>query len=511
MKLRGIINVMFLKFLCFFYSATLLLVLITESSFGQGKNKKPNIIILLADDMGYGDVGVYGSKKIPTPNMDQLAQEGMVFTDAHSPGATSTPTRYALLTGRYYWRSDMNVKGGYGYATPRLESEIQTLPEYLNDHGYHSAAIGKWHLGLQWGLEEGAEWAGSNGENINYHKPITNGPLEHGFDYFFGIPGSLDMPPWTFIENDRTVGVPSVDKDPRNTLQWDRGGLMTPGWKDEDVGPTLAKKAKEFIRSHQKQQSEDPFFLYYAATAPHSPCVPPDFIKGKSMAGERGDMVAEFDWAVGEIDQLLDELELKENTILIVTSDNGALTNGPPHWGDPVDREKYDVDHHGHAPNGVLRGQKADIWEGGHRVPFIIRWPGIVSEGSVNRDVISLIDFYSTFANILKGSAPREALDSYNILPTLYGEALEDRVPLIHRAPRSGLFAIRKGSWKLIEGRGSGGFTQPIEWKIQRGEAKGQLYNLDTDLSESKNLWDSHRGIVERLQDMLNEYREQNE
>lgn len=494
-----------------FYSTVLLLILLTGDSFAQGNKKKPNIIILMADDLGYGDVGIYGSKKIHTPNMDHLAQEGMVFTDAHSPGATSTPTRYALLTGRYYWRSDMDVEGGYGYATPRLECEIQTLPEYLSDNGYHTAAIGKWHLGLQWGLEEGAEWAGENGENIDYHKPITNGPLQHGFDYFFGIAGSLDMPPWVFIENDCTVGIPSVEKDPKNTLQWDRGGLMPLGWRDEDVGPTFTKKAKEFIRSHQKKQPEMPFFLYFAASAPHTPCVPPDFIEGKSMAGARGDMVAEFDWSVGQIVQLLDELALEENTLLIVTSDNGALTDGPPHWGDPVDRQKYDVDHHGHAPNGVLRGQKADIWEGGHRVPFIIKWPGVVSKGTVNRDVISLIDFYATFTNILNEAAPKEALDSYNILPTLHGKALEERKPLIHRAPRSGLFAIRKGSWKLIEGRGSGGFTQPIEWIIQRGEPKGQLYNLDTDLSESKNLWKSHNSIVKRLQNILNEYKDQNQ
>lgn len=493
----------FFKYVCL----AVLLLMISGPIFAQQVADKPNIVILMADDMGYGDVGVYGSKQIPTPNMDKLADEGMYFTDAHSPGATCTPTRYALLTGRYYWRSNMDVRGGYGYATPRIEPDLTTLPEFLQQHDYRTAAVGKWHLGLQWGLENGAEWAGRNGENIDFHKPISNGPLQHGFEYFFGIPGSLDMPPYTFIENDRTVGIPSVEKEPKNTLQWDRGGLMTPDWKDEEVGPTLTEKAKAFIRTHSDKHSNRPFFLYFAASAPHTPAVPPNFIKGKSKAGARGDMVAEFDWSVGQIVQLLEELDLTDNTLLIVTSDNGSLTTGPAHWtGEPL--EKYDIDHRGHKPNGVLRGQKADIWEGAHRVPFIIRWPDGMSSSGVNRDVVSLVDFYSTFSQILNETPPRESIDSYNILPLLNGENLTDRNALIHRAPRTGLMAIRKGSWKLIDGRGSGGFTQPVEWVIQEGEPEGQLYNVDTDPSETINLWISHPKIVKELQGLLKEYKE---
>ena len=491
-----------------FLSGTLLLFLLIGHANSQSKKSKPkpNIIVLMADDMGYGDVGIYGSKKIPTPNMDQFAGEGMIFTDAHAPGPTCTPSRYAFLTGQYFWRSEKTSVGGFGYATPRIEQEIQTLPDFLRKHGYHNAIIGKWHLGLDWGLQKGASWAGNKGEYIDYHYPITDGPLQHGFDYFFGLPGSLDMPPYVFIENNRTVGIPSLEKEPKNTLQWHRGGLMVPGWKDEDVGPVLTRKAVEFIRSHHKSQSDRPFFLYFAASAPHTPCVPPDFIKGKSLAGQRGDMVVEFDWSVGQIVTLLDELGIRNNTLVLVTSDNGALTVGPPHWGTPLDKEKYDVNHHGHRPNGVLRGQKADVWEGATRVPLLARWPGVVPHGSVNRDPVSLIDFYAGFAAILHDSAPESAIDSYNIYEALIGGKMDSNRILVHHSAR-GLFAIRQGSWKLINGRGSGGFTQPVEWIMQPGEPEGQLYNLDTDMSETKNLWSSHTEKVEMLLKLLNDYK----
>lgn len=282
---------------------------------------------------------------------------------------------------------------------------------------------------------------------------------------------------------------------------------MAPDWKDENVGLVLAEKATAYIRSHAAEQPDKPFFLYYAATAPHTPCVPADFVKGKSLAGKRGDMVVEFDWTTGKIIDLLNELNLCENTILIVTSDNGALTDGPPHWGEPLDREKYDVDHRGHRPNGVLRGQKADIWEGGSRVPLIIRWPGLINRDCVNRNLISLIDFYSTFADILNEPLPEEVIDSYNMLPTLRGERIDDRSSLIFKASRTDLFGIRKDSWKLIDGRGSGGFTQPIGWVVQEGEPQGQLYNLDTDMSETNNLWSSHPGLVQKLKRLLEEYK----
>lgn len=487
---------------CYCYCLLIpLFLLMSGKSFAQ--IDKPNIIILLADDLGYGDTGVYGAEKILTPNIDILAQQGMYFTDAHSPGSTCTPSRYAILTGRYYWRDRSVSEGGYGYATPRIKSTLTTLPEFLRENGYHTAAVGKWHLGLRWGLKKGTESVGKSGENIDFHKAIKDGPLQHGFDYYFGIPASLDMPPYVFIENDRTVGIPNVEKNPKNTLQWDRGGLMVPHWKDEAVGPTLIAKAESFIQDHIQQQPDRPFFLYFAASAPHTPAVPPDFIQGKSEAGTRGDMVAEFDWSVGKIVQLLDRLKLKENTLIIVTSDNGALTTGPKAWADePL--EKYDINHHGHTPNGILRGQKADIWEGGHRVPFIARWPSRIPDGSINRDVVSLVDLYATFANVLNDSVPPTAQDSYNILPALVGLKMDDQRVLIHHAERAGdLYAIRKGPWKLIEGRGSGGLSEPVELKPKEGEPAGQLYNLKTDLSESINLWNSRHKIVQQLRKSL--------
>lgn len=487
---------------------TLLLLfpgIVSRSKMTSDIPTNPNIIILMADDMGYGDVGVYGAQQIPTPNMDSIARQGIRFVDAHSPGPTCTPTRYGILTGRYYWRSLKGSTGHYGYAGSRLDDEMVTLPEFLHSRGYRTGCIGKWHLGLDWGLEKGADKVGENGENIDFRKPIQGGPLDHGFDYYFGIPASLDMPPYCFIENKHTVDIPSVEKMPKNTLQWDRNGLMTPDWRDEQVGPELTKRAKEFIRNHVSNYPSSPFFLYFAGSAPHTPCVPPDFIEGRSSAGDRGDMVAEFDWTVGEISALLDELDLTENTLLIITSDNGALTTGPARWAEEPP-ENYDIDHRGHKPNDGFRGQKADIYEGAHRVPFLVRWPGKTPPDTVSEEVICFTDFYATFAAINGAVVPQgEAEDSFNVLPAFQGQEIEDH-PHLHRS-RTGLYAIRLGPWKLIQGRGSGGFTQPVDPPIKEGDLEGQLYHLKSDPGEEENLWAEEPEIVRKLSRMLEIYR----
>jgi arylsulfatase A-like enzyme len=315
--------------------------------------------------------------------------------------------------------------------------------------------------------------------------------LEVGFDYFFGIPASLDMPPYCFIENDRLVGKLSVEKDPYNTLQ--REGLMTPGWKDEEVGPTLARKSIAFIDEHADQ----PFFLYLPYQAPHTPCTPPDFIKGRSSAGVRGDMVTELDWMVGEILAALDKHQLRDKTLLIVTSDNGALTTGPARWSDEPS-EKYDVAHNGHLPNGELRGQKADIYEGGHRVPFIASWPGKISAGQVNSNLVGLIDLMATCAELAGVNLPDNAgEDSVSMLPLFIQQGGVQREAIIHQTKSH--FAVRQGPWKAINGLGSGGFTAPAIVETQPSGPSGQLYNLDQDLSETKNLWAERPEIVEQL------------
>jgi arylsulfatase A-like enzyme len=349
----------------------------------------------------------------------------------------------------------------------------------LKDAGYATACVGKWHLGF------------GDREKVDYSKPLRPGPLDVGFDYFFGIPASLDMPPYCFIENDQLVGELSVEKDPYNTLQ--RQGLMTPGWRDEEVGPTLTRKAVTFINNN----ADRPFFLYLPYHAPHTPCTPPDFIRGRSTAGVRGDMVTELDWMVGELMTALEKHQLREKTLVIVTSDNGALTTGPAKWADDPP-EKYDIAHNGHLPNGNLRGQKADIHEGGHRVPFIAYWPGQIPAGQVNESLVGLIDLLATCADLVGSDLPDNAgEDSLSMLPHLLQEEGIQREMIIHQTGSH--FAIRQETWKLIDGLGSGGFTAPSTVEAKSGEPSGQLYDLDRDLSETLNLWSEYPEVVDRL------------
>ena len=467
---------------------------------------RPNIIFLMADDMGYGDLGCYGATQIPTPNIDRLAKQGIRFTDAHAPSALCTPTRYGVLTGRYCWRTRLKKGVIYGHSKPLIEPNRMTVPSLLKQHGYTTACVGKWHLGFEWALKDKQKEIQEDGTNVDYAKPIKNGPLEFGFDYFFGIAASLDMPPYCFIENDHTVGIPSVEKHPYNTLQ--KKGLMPTGWKDENVGPTFTHKAIGFIENNLKHHPNRPFFLYLPVSAPHTPCTPPDFIKNKSTAGVRGDMVTEVDWTLGQLLETLDKHNLSDNTLVIVTSDNGALTVGLPSWqGEPP--AKYDLVHHGHRPNGPLRGQKADIYDGGHREPFIARWPGRIKPNSTTNELTCLIDLMATCAAIIGAKLPDNAAeDSFNILPALLGKKLNKpiREALVHHSGK-GMFSIRQGRWKLVLGRGSGGFSIPQHIEPQPHEPQGQLYDLVNDPAETCNVWAQHPQTVERLTKLLDKYK----
>jgi arylsulfatase A-like enzyme len=479
-----------------------------NSSASNDSKDKPNIIFLMADDMGYGDLGCYGAMQIPTPNIDRLAAQGIRFTDAHSPSALCTPTRYGVLTGRYCWRTRLKKGVIYGHSKPLIEPKRLTVPSLLKQHGYETACIGKWHLGFDWALKDKRKETKEDGTNTDYTKPVKNGPLAYGFDYFFGISASLDMPPYCFIENDRTVGIPSLEKHPYNTLQ--KKGFMPPGWKDENVGPEFTRKAINFIENNVKTRPNKPFFLYLPISAPHTPCTPPDFIKGRSSAGVRGDMVTEVDWTAGQILDTLDRLNISENTLIIVTSDNGALTVGLPDWaGEPL--AKYDIEHFGHKPNGLLRGQKADIYDGGHREPFIARWTGKIKPGSTSNELICLIDLMATCAAIVGAKLPGDAAeDSYNILPVLLDKKLDVpiREALVHHSGE-GMFSIRQGRWKLVLGRGSGGFSIPPHIEPKPHQPQGQLYNLQTDPAETNNLWANNPQIVKHLTNMLNRYKKQ--
>lgn len=448
-------------------------------------NTRPNIIFIMADDLGYGDLGCYGATKIPTPNIDRIAAEGMRFSDAHASSAVCTPSRYSVLTGRYCWRSPLKEGVLWGFSPPLIEADRLTVAGFLKQQGYTTAAIGKWHLGLDWTTTDGSlpEPKG-DGRNINYRAPLTRGPNDLGFDYSFNIPASLDMAPYCFIENGQVVDIPTVEKDPYNPQQ--RPGLMPPGWRDEDVDVTFAEKAVSWLE--QVGAEERPFFLYLTPSAPHRPCMPPAFIKGASRAGLRGDMIALFDWLVGQIDETLRLLDLVDETLLIVTSDNGAqLTD---YYGNTWD----------HKTNGDLRGQKADIWDGGHREPFIVRWPGVVAAGSSSEQLVCLGDLLATSAAITGGALPLDAgQDSCSILPALRGEEQTVRESLIHHSA-DGMFAIRRGPWKLIEALGSGGFSAPARREPEPGGPTGQLYNLSDDPAEQHNLWQERPQVVAELQ-----------
>ena len=463
------------------WAALLLLAGCSSTADRAATPSHPNIIFILADDLGYGDLTCQNrDSKIPTLSMDRLAAEGIRFTDAHSPSAVCTPTRYGILTGRYAWRTRLKRGVLWGYSPPLIEPERTTVASFLKRHGYHTACVGKWHLGLGLPTTDGKP-ANGKGSNVDFSRPIRGGPTALGFDSFYGIAASLDMPPYVFIEDDRTLGIPN-----QITREGGREGLTAPGFRAVDVMPSLTEKAVEVVRTAQ-----EPFFLYLPLTAPHTPVVPTEFVKGVSRAGEYGDFVMLVDWTVGRIMDALERSGRGRNTLLIVTSDNGS-TRKP--------MKRFD-----HLPNGRLRGRKSDIWEGGHRVPFIARWPGVIPAGATSDETLSLVDLLATSAAIVGAELPDGAgQDSYNMLPALKGEKLARPIreaTVVHSI--NGMFAVRQGPWKLVLGRGSGGWSS----KGSPEDPPGQLYDLDQDLNEKLNLYERDPQRVDRLTKLLEKYR----
>ena len=447
----------------------------------------PNIVVILADDMGYGDPGAWNpDSKVPTPHIDRLAAEGMRFTDAHSPSAVCTPTRYGLLTGRYAWRTRLTQGVLVGYSPNLIDTTRLTLPGMLRQAGYATAGIGKWHLGL------------GDAERTDYAQPLRPGPVSLGFDYYFGIPSSLDFEPYVWFENDRVEQLPtdSIEASrPCCKEDFYRGGAIAPDFRHVDVLPRTVEKSVEYVM----QAGDKPFFLYVPFSAPHTPWLPTEPFQGSSGAGTYGDFAVQVDAGVGDILNALDEAGVAENTLVVFTSDNGA------HWL-PYEIEMFD-----HRANLDWRGMKADIYEGGHRVPFVARWPGRIEAGSVSDELISLVDLMATFASVAGQMLPDDAgEDSYDLTPVLLGEPVEGpiREAAVHHSV-NGTFAIRQGSWKLIEGLGSGGFTQPVSVEPGPGDPPGQLYHLGDDPGETNNLYADHPEVVERLSALLDRYREQ--
>ncbi|WP_095414900.1 sulfatase family protein [Thermogutta terrifontis] len=466
------------------------------------KANPPHIVLILADDLGYGDLSCLNPEsKIATPRIDQLAREGMIFTDAHTPSSVCTPTRYGLLTGRYAWRTRLQRGVLLGFDRPLIEPNRMTLASLLRSHGYRTACVGKWHLGLGWQSPTGQPVTDSDGTTndpgVDYSKPLTEGPLTVGFDYFFGIAASLDMAPYCYIENDHVTQPPTEDTKGRDfPFNW-RPGKKAQDFAHEEVLPTLTEKAIAWLRSCRRESPDQPVFLYFALTAPHTPVLPLSQYHGKSRAGEYGDFVVQVDDCVGKVLDALDDLGMRQNTLVIVTSDNGSTMTIRPFF------QKFN-----HATNYHFRGQKSDIWEGGHRVPFIVRWPGHVPPGSQCSRTICLTDCLATFAELMGTSLPENAgEDSVSFLNLLTNpEASWERPPVVMHSV-DGHFAIREGDWKLLLCRGSGGWSLP-ENKVPESAPPAQLYNLREDIGEKNNLFHHYPNIVARLSKLLENIRE---
>ncbi len=487
---------------CRFAQAALFFLITAASVLSVAAAQPPNIVFILADDMGIGDAGCYNAEsKIPTPNIDRLAAEGMRFTDAHSPSAVCSPTRYGVLTGRYAWRSRLKSGVLWGYSRSLIEPERLTVAGLLKNKGYRTACVGKWHLGFQSadiandvtekGLsDDNSKMKADHPHAVDYSAPLRPGPVSVGFDYFFGIPASLDMYPHLYVQNDRpvtpisTVLAGSKSRRDGGAGFW-REGPAAPGFHPLEVLPTLADKAAHWIAS---QTADQPFFLYFPLSAPHKPWVPAAEFAGRSQAGHYGDFVAQVDFVVGRVLDALDERGLADNTLLIFTSDNGAQ------W------VATDVKQYNHRANLRLRGQKADIWEGGHRVPFVARWPRQAAAGSTCDQTICLTDLIATAAASTGAELPLDAAeDSFSILPLLQGNPKATRKTTVHHSLR-GTFAIRAGRWKLIEGNlGSGGFSHPNNKAPEPDEPQGQLYDLVADPREETNLYVQKPAVVARL------------
>ena len=490
-------------------------------SIGAFASDRPNVVLIFADDLGYGDLSCYGATKVQTPNIDQLAADGKRFTDAHSASAVCTPSRYALLTGDYPLRRGSN-KPVFFKDNLIIDTEKQTLADLMKDAGYATACIGKWHLGF--GIDKRPDW---NGE-------LKPGPLELGFDYYFGVPVVNNAPPFVYLENYRVVGLVPEDpfvfnkKKPKTRLFLEKMDVKQIGgadaahelYDDEAVGTTLAGKAVNWIKAQKKK----PFFLYLATTNIHHPFTPAPRFHGTSQCGLYGDFIHELDWMVGEVVKTLEEQGIADNTLIIFTSDNGGMFNigGQTAWAA------------GHHFNGELLGFKFGAWEGGHRIPFIAKWPGKIEAGSVSQQLLCNVDMAATMAALVDVEIKEGHMrDSVNMLPALVKDPQEMiRDHLVLEPFAQNKIALRKGKWMYISGKGSGGFNRAKRGghpfggpaaisiagyknsDIENGAIKSdappaQLYDLDVDLSQTQNRYRDHPEIVEEMKALLKTYTDQ--
>jgi len=456
------------------------------SALSAAASGLPNIVYILADDLGWGDLGCYNQETaVPTPRANRFATEGMRFTDMHSPSAVCTPTRYGIMTGRYCWRSILKKGVLLGYSPNLIEAGRMTTPSMLKSRGYYTAGIGKWHLGL-----------GSQ-EKTDYDKPLRPGPTDHGFDYYFGIPASLDMDPYLYFENDRVV----EKADSAHRRQECATRRILAGRRHRSAFPNRGRPADAHQPGNQADRGAcgpaGPALLPVSAlTAPHTPWVPKPEFQGKSKAGIYGDFVAQVDDTLGQVLGALDKAGLAHNTLVIFTSDNGA------DWK-PEDKERF-----AHRANANWKGEKADIWDAGHRIPFIARWPGKIPAGAVSDELGCLTDLMGTAAEIAGVKLPKDAgEDSFNLLPALRGKKGRPiREAIVHHSSE-GMFSIRQGEWKLELGLGSGGFSQPVRIEPKPGGPKGQLLQYPQRSYRSGQRVDAASEIVARLTALLDKYK----
>jgi len=503
---------------------------------------KPNVVLIFADDLGYGDVSCFNeNSKIRTRNIDRLAKEGMRFEDSHATSALCTPSRYGLLTGRYNWRSRLKQFVLPGDSEALIEKDRDTIAHMFKENGYTTAAIGKWHLGLDWTLkdekdyesfslrrdrfEENEEQLGRHGHfdsqlpkvpieglDIDYSKPIQYGPLDYGFDYFFGTAASLDQPPYVYIENDQILGdpkvlagLPKLDRaGPSQNEAWQLGPYA-PEYEVRKTPSIMQRKVLDVLDEFTEEKHNQPFFLYYPTHLVHGPLFPDDAFKGLSGIGKYGDFVLQLDHYVGEIIDKLKKEDIFDETVFIFTSDNGA--------SNIIDFE--DLEEKGHHPSYHFRGKKSHIWEGGHREPTIISYPPLVEPGSVSNHMLSHSDMYRTLADLIHYKVNDEAAeDSFSAVSVLEGEKDSVRKDIIHSAGDGG-FSIRRDFWKLNIVRGGGGFDDSFDVEKEGEERESQalhkfepaeLFDLKNDISEQNNVIDEYPELVEELTKSLASY-----
>lgn len=474
----------------------------------QQKNTAPNIVYILTDDLGYGDLSCLNKdSKIRTPNMDKLAKQGVYFTDAHSNSAVCTPTRYGILTGRYAFRSRLKKGVLNGFSKSLIEPERSTVADFLKENGYETACIGKWHLGLDWAkinadqpieeLKAGEKMVAGFKDNVDFNGVVKGGPSDHGFDYSYIIPASLDMAPYCYIRNGKVVKIPTAITEGKSEAagrgSMRRPGKMSPDFDFQQVLPNFVNESVTYINKQAGSKTKKPFFLYLPLPSPHTPWVPTEEFKNATKIGNYGDYVAETDFMIGKVMEALEKNVLAENTIVMVTSDNGS------------DWKPSDIEQSGHHANFIYKGRKADIYEAGHRIPFIARWPSTIPAGTISNQTMCTTDLFATLAGILNKPLPAHAAeDSFNMFSAFEGKQtyVPIRESIIHHS-LGGYFAIRKGKWKLTTALGSGGFTDPRVESPVAGQPASTLYDLDKDPEEKANLYDENPEIVKQLTALL--------